>query len=61
MTENIFGKNVFDVYFDFLVPPANMEGVEFTTYTGTSHQGATEMFVIFIYSLWFLHFSFCTN
>ncbi len=26
MTEIIFGKNLLDVYFDFIVPPVNMEG-----------------------------------
>ena len=37
MSETIFGKNVFDLYFDFItllhVPSANMEGAGFMSYT----------------------------
>lgn len=45
--KNIFGLNVFGVYFDFLVctcRPANMEGEGFKTCTTTSQQRAIKMF-----------------
>ena len=51
MTEIVFKKNVYDVYFDFFlphVPSANMEEADFMIYTATSHQMA-------IKTLW-LHF-----
>ena len=48
MTETIYMKNVFDLYFEFLVwanvLPTNLEGVEFMTYTADSLQGAIGMF-----------------
>lgn len=43
----VFGKNVFDVYFDFSlahVPSVNMEGAGLMTYTAARHQGAIKMF-----------------
>ena len=44
MTETIFEKHLFDVYFDFFslarVPSANTEGAWLMTYTAASHQGA---------------------
>ncbi len=47
MTETIFGKNLFDVCFDFLVWPMShlltWRGAGFMTYTAASHQGANEM------------------
>ena len=66
MTETIFGKNLFDVYFNFFslahVPSTNMEGAGLMTYTAASHQGVIKMFwlhfwgavmtSIFIYSQW---------
>ena len=65
MTETIFGKNLFDLYFDFLfvhVPSTNMEGAGLMTSTAVSRQRAMEIFwlhfwgavmtSIFIYSLY---------
>ena len=50
MTETIFKKNVFDVYFDFLVVPStNMEEAGFMTYTAASHQVAIEMLWLHYY------------
>ena len=45
MTETVFGKRLFDMYFDFFVWPishpasANMEGAGYMTYTDASHHG----------------------
>ncbi len=40
MTEFIFGLNLFDVYFDFLVwPMSHLLTWRFMSYTGTSHPG----------------------
>lgn len=44
MTEIIFGKNLFDVFFDSFAPPANIQGVRFVTCTATTHLATIDVF-----------------